>query len=1011
MHWTPRLPRLAATLTLLALILAALSLNDGLIPAAQAQTTIDYDSDDDRLIELTTLAQLNAIRWDLNGDGTVDDTTNQSTYTAAFPAAAAGMGCPDSAADADADPDPCLGYELRADITFDQNGDGSVTAADSAGLYWNEGAGWTPIGNLANPYTGEFQGRGHTISHLFINNAVADAPGLFGVIGKTGSVTGLGLEQVNITTTHPSAAGSLAGVNQGTVTSSYATGTVAGSAVAGGLVGLNLLGTVQASFSQAAVSLVLGDAAAGGLVGHNLLGDIKASYAAGPVSANAIKSQAGGLAGINQGSITASYARGAVSATGQGSRKGGLAAYDLGTETDSYWDTQTTGIAGSGGLGQPTSHLQAPTGYTGLYANWNLNLDGVEGGDNPWHFGGNLHYPILVYGDIKSSPQQRDYDSDNNQRIEITTLEQLNAIRWDLNTDGVVAAADQANYNAAFPGAIAGMGCAQGDTAATCTGYELKADLDFDTNGDGEFDETDGAHHNSGRGWFSIGSATTSFTGQFYGGGKTIANLYVNQNETTQAGLFGEVGSSGIIDGVKLRDVDISSLDGTAVGALAGVSAGTIKGSFATGRVRADETVGTVYAGGLVGSNTNRITSSYAKVDLGGSASAAGGLAGHNGSTGRIIASYSDFAPIITSRNNAYLGGLVGHNQGAITAAYSHSPVKSTGSTAAAGGLVGYNQRTDSTSTTQGTITASYAIGPVVAAGTTPSVGGLVGKNSGGVATNSYWDTPVSGQSSSALGTGKTRAELTDPTGYTGIYANWNLNLDTTAGNDDPWDFQNHYPKLKYGGLSLLNQAYMYPIYTNHIPVLYPVVGEAVLYHLNDGYRNRHHGGGPIKWEVSADGVTGWTQVSVRGQDLRSTGNSYTFVPKASEANYRLRNQVNTLESGWIYSYITPPIKASWTGATAAASFASGHNPPRVGQQITVSGSDQMRWMLCKAATTSDCIVHSPSKAKFISYTPTTRDQGKYVYAYRYYTDSSGMLTKASTPFIGPILAAASSSP
>ena len=997
------LPVAILTLTLLTLTLGGLFLNNYPL-TAQAQTTTDYDRDDDRLIELTTLAQLNAIRWDLNGDGAVDDSSNQSTYTAAFPTAAAGMGCPDGD-DADTNPAPCLGYELQADLTFDTNGDGSVTAADSAGLYWNADAGWTPLGNLADPYTGEFQGRGHTISHLFINNAAADAIGLFGVIGKAGKVTSLGLESVNITSSHPSAAGSLAGVNQGIVTSSYASGSIAGSAVAGGLVGLNLFGTVQASFSQAAVSLIVGDAAAGGLVGHNLLGDIKASYAAGPVSANAIKSQAGGLAGINQGNITASYARGAVSATGQGSVKGGLSAYDLGTETDSYWDTETTGITGGGGLGQPTSHLQAPTGYTGLYANWNLNLDGVAGGDNPWHFGGGQHYPILVYGDIKSSPQQRDYDRDNNRRIEITTLAQLNAIRWDLNSDGVVAAADQANYNAAFPGAIAGMGCAQGDTTAACAGYELNADLDFDTDGDGGIDADDGAHHNAGRGWFSIGSATAPFTGQFYGGGKTIANLYANQNETTQAGLFGEVGSSGIIDGVKLRDVDISSLDGTAVGALAAVNAGTIKGSSATGRIRADETVGTVYAGGLVGSNTGSITSSYAKVDLGGSASAAGGLAGHNSSTGSIVASYSDFSPIITSRNNAYLGGLVGHNRGAITATYSHSPVKATGNTAAVGGLVGYNQRADSTSTTQGTITASYATGPVVATGTTPSAAGLVGKNSGGAAVNSYWATGVSGQSSSPLGTGKTWEELEaglNVGAYTGIFAQWNLNLDGQAGNDDPWDFRTFYPSLKYGGLDLLDQVHL-KIAIHSADDNAPMVGEPMS--TSFGVRPLlTRGRSRVFWEVSADGVTGWTTVVSRDQDIGldrvGARGQWYILPTPAEANKRFRVRMLSNERGWIYSYPTPPVK-TWTGATANLSFTSGHNPPRVGQQITVSG-DVTWWVRCNDTAGSRCAVASS--------TPSSSDQGGYLYAYRYYTDSNGVLTKASTPFIGPVQAASPSS-
>ena len=52
-----------------------------------------------------------------------------------------------------------------------------------------------------------------------------------------------------------------------------------------------------------------------------------------------------------------------------------------------------------------------------------------------------------------------DYDTDNDGLIEVNSLERLNAIRWDLNGDGVVASADQANYLVAFPNAPVTAGC------------------------------------------------------------------------------------------------------------------------------------------------------------------------------------------------------------------------------------------------------------------------------------------------------------------------------------------------------------------------------------------------------------------------------------------------------------------------------------------------------------------------------------------------------------------------
>ena len=45
------------------------------IPGVAAQDETDYDSDDDGLIEVADLAQLNAIRWDVDGDGGADDPT------------------------------------------------------------------------------------------------------------------------------------------------------------------------------------------------------------------------------------------------------------------------------------------------------------------------------------------------------------------------------------------------------------------------------------------------------------------------------------------------------------------------------------------------------------------------------------------------------------------------------------------------------------------------------------------------------------------------------------------------------------------------------------------------------------------------------------------------------------------------------------------------------------------------------------------------------------------------
>ena len=89
---------------LLAALICAVLAGSGFDSSASAQgTDADYDLDDDGLIEVTTEAQLSAIRWDLDGNGAVDHSANEASYSTAFPSAPQGLGCPAPR---------CTGYEL-----------------------------------------------------------------------------------------------------------------------------------------------------------------------------------------------------------------------------------------------------------------------------------------------------------------------------------------------------------------------------------------------------------------------------------------------------------------------------------------------------------------------------------------------------------------------------------------------------------------------------------------------------------------------------------------------------------------------------------------------------------------------------------------------------------------------------------------------------------------------------------------------------------------------------------
>ena len=93
--------------------------------------------------------------------------------------------------------------------------------------------------------------------------------------------------------------------------------------------------------------------------------------------------------------------------------------------------------------------------------------------------------------EVMGTPQGFNYDSDGDGLIDIKTLAQLHAIRWDLNGDGVVADSDITNYNAAFPNRDTTSNVRMGCPSGTCTGYELLNNLDFDTDGSGSVTSDD----------------------------------------------------------------------------------------------------------------------------------------------------------------------------------------------------------------------------------------------------------------------------------------------------------------------------------------------------------------------------------------------------------------------------------------------------------------------------------------------------------------------------------------
>lgn len=143
-----------------------------------------------------------------------------------------------------------------------------------------------------------------------------------------------------------------------------------------------------------------------------------------------------------------------------------------------------------------------------------------------------------------------DYDG----LIDVRTLAQLDAMRHNLDGDGVPASAGAEAHAAAFAGAIERLTCA----GAGCRGYELLADLDFDTNGSGGADEGD-AYWNDGAAWVPIGTEAEPFAALFEGNGRLIRSLFMAGDEG--AGLFGATAPSSVVARVGLIGVDATGAE------------------------------------------------------------------------------------------------------------------------------------------------------------------------------------------------------------------------------------------------------------------------------------------------------------------------------------------------------------------------------------------------------------------------------------------------------------------
>jgi hypothetical protein len=206
------------------------------------------------------------------------------------------------------------------------------------------GKDWSPIGtNFYNSYTGTFDGGGHTIMGLTVTTN-DQYVGLFGRLGKAGTVKNVVMEGVQITSNHSlDYAGGVAGFSWGgTIENCSVSGSVSGTICAGGVVGIQWEASITGCSSSATVK---GMVQVGGVAGETNSGaTMAACYATGNVTIEIDPIDnilGGGLVGFNAGSsVLACYATGNVTSTGSSTGNvyiGGFLGGNYTTVTACYW--------------------------------------------------------------------------------------------------------------------------------------------------------------------------------------------------------------------------------------------------------------------------------------------------------------------------------------------------------------------------------------------------------------------------------------------------------------------------------------------------------------------------------------------------------------------------------------------------------------------------------------------------------------------------------------------------
>ena len=581
---------------------------------------------------------------------------------------------------------------------------------------------WTPIGTYTIPFTGTFDGDGHTISKLTCTDTNKDHVGL---VGYAIDATIQNVTVQGATLNGKDYIGSVCGyLLGGTITNCHAVETVIGHKFCGGIVGYIMGNTNVTGCTNSGT--VSGYNFLGGIVGQANRATVQRCFNSGAVTGNS--SPIGGIVGLaNNATVQDCGNNGTVTRADSSGDCGGIAGSTNTSSIQNCYNAYRTiaypicaspssdttflncyYLADNPGT-DPSAKTEAQfnSGEVAYLLQKAINDAATEGTPAEQVWGqkiGTDDYPKLGGDKVyQTTPCTAGYSNTAQQ-----TLDHSYTTGGVCSRCGEWQEAKQAAdgyYEIHNQGQLRWFADQVNNNGRTNINARLMNDITINNK---VLDDKGELISDTGnlKLWTPIGRNGNSFKGEFDGSGHTIRGLYFNDTNTGYVGLFGFVGAGGSVKDVTLADSYVSG--SWYVGGICGQNnGGTVEGCRNTGRVYGTRQ----FVGGVCGYNEGTLQKSC--------------------NTG-IVYGYQN------------VGGVCGYNKGTLQECYNTGTVTGTENV---GGVCGKND--------ESTLQECYNIGTV--SGTT-KVGGVCGLNYSGTVRNCYYlDTSATTADS---GISKTAAEF-----------------------------------------------------------------------------------------------------------------------------------------------------------------------------------------------------------------------------------------------------------